>query len=294
MLLSDQHTPNWRTLLRPIEPISIAGLDIAPPETGEPICERVDPRTLFVDPTYQREIGERGLRQIRRVVEAFDWKKFKPPICAYAEHDGRTVLKVIDGQHTAIACASHPNVDMIPVMIVEASATADQADAFVGQNTARLGVTALQLHRAAVTAKDPDALTVEQVCQRAGIVVLNNPPSRGVYKPKETVAIGSIKRLVDKRGAMKARMVLEILANACVAPVKEIHIQAVELLMTGAEYCDAFEPADLTREIETAGKSAENEAKVLAVAHKLPGWKALAITWFRKTKKKRGAQKVTV
>lgn len=290
-MLPSENSPTGGSALRPIEPINIAGLDIAEPDSGEPICERVDPRTLFVDPTYQREIGERGLRQIRRVVEAFDWKRFKPPICAYAEHDGQTVLKVIDGQHTAIACVSHPDVEMIPVMIVEASATADQADAFVGQNTARLGVTALQLHRAAVTAKDPDALTVEQVCQRAGIVLLNNPPSRGVYKPKETVAIGSIKRLTERRGAMKARMVLEVLANAGIAPVKEIHIQAVDLLMTGAEYCDAFEPADLTREIETAGKAAESEAKVFSVAHKLPVWKALAITWFRKTKKKRGAQK---
>ncbi|MCB1469039.1 MAG: hypothetical protein KDK08_18295 [Rhizobiaceae bacterium] len=279
------------TTLRAIEPISIADLDTASPESGEPICERIDPRSLFVDPAYQREIGERGLRQIRRIVEAFDWKKFKPPICAYAEHQGRTVLKVIDGQHTAIACASHPQVDKIPVMIVEAGATEEQADAFVGQNTARLGVTALQIHKAAVAANDPDAITVEQVCQRAGVKVLLYPPARGVYKPRETVAIGTLKWLVDRHGAMKSRMILDVLANADLAPIKDMHIRAAELLMTGEDYRDAFEPVDLTGEIVTAGKTAEHEAKLLTMSHNMPGWRALAITWFKKTKKKRGALK---
>lgn len=91
-------------------------------------------------PAYQRQIGERGLRQIRKIIEAFDWTKYKPPVCTYADHDGATVLKVLDGQHTAIAAASHPNINMIPVMIVNAADTASQAAAFVGQNTNHLGV----------------------------------------------------------------------------------------------------------------------------------------------------------
>lgn len=275
--------------LRAVEPINIDGLDTDRPEGGEPICERVDPKTLFVDPAYQRGIGERGLRQIRKIVEAFDWTRFKPPICSYAEHDGRTVLKVIDGQHTAIACASHPHIDKVPVMIVEAADTAVQAAAFVGQNTARLGVTALHIHRAAVVAGDDDAMTIEAVCDRAGVILLPGPASRGEYKPCETVAITALRAVVDKRGAMKARMILEVLAGAKLAPITADHMKAAELLMTDAEYCDAFEPADLTKEIETAGKAAEHEAKVFSVAHKVPVWRALAIQWFRKTRKKRKA-----
>lgn len=279
------------TELREIQPINLQGLDIDAPLAGEPICERVDPRTLFVDPAYQRDIGERGLRQIRQIVEAFDWRKFKPPICAYAEHDGNTVLKVIDGQHTAIAAVSHPKIGMIPVMIIEAADTSDQAAAFVGQNTSRLGMTPLQLYRAALVAKDEDAQTVAQVCDRAGIVILDNPPSRGVFRECETVAINSIRRLVDKRGAMRARMVLDILGKALLAPVKDTHIQAVDLLMHDPDYRDQYEPDDLTKEIVTSGRAAEHEAKLFAVSHKVPVWKALAIVWFRKTKKKRGALK---
>lgn len=273
--------------LRAIEPINITDLDTEAPDTGEPICERVDPKTLFVDPAYQRSVGERGLRQIRRIIEAFDWTKYKPPICAYADHDGQTVLKVIDGQHTAIAAASHPHIDMIPVMIVEAAETAAQAAAFVGQNTQRLGVTPLQVFFAEVTAGDPDALDVLKSCERAGITIMRSPPSRSDFKPAETISISAIKALVDKRGVMKARMVLEVLAKASLAPITADHIKAAEYLMTEPEFCDQFEPADLTREIETAGKAAEHEAKVFSVAQKVPVWRALAVQWFRKTRKKR-------
>ena len=90
---------------------------------------------------------------IRAIIDAgVDVARLNLSHGSYAEHEGQTVLKVIDGQHTAIACASHPSIELIPVMIVEAADTAVQAAAFVGQNTERLGVTALQIHRAAVVA----------------------------------------------------------------------------------------------------------------------------------------------
>jgi hypothetical protein len=120
-------------------------------------------------------------------------------------------------------------------------------------------------------------------------VVLTSPPSRAEYQPRETVAINALRQLIDKRGAMKARMVLEVLANAGLAPITANHIRAADLLMTDAEYAGSFEPADLTREIETSGKTADHEAKIFSVAHKVPVWKALAITWFKKTRKKRKA-----
>jgi hypothetical protein len=275
------------TDLRPIEPINLNGLDIALPEAGEPICERVDPDTLFIDPSYQRDIRERGLQQIRQIVEAFDWRKFKPPICAYAEHDGKTVLKVIDGQHTAIAAASHPNVDLIPVMIVEAADTASQAAAFVGQNTSRLGMTALQIHRASIVAGDPDALLIEEICAAAGVTILLTTPKS--YKAGETVAVTGIAALIDRLGAERSRQVLEVLAKAKRRPVTAVDIKAVELLLTDPEYCEAIAGDDLATTI--CNGEYEGEAKVFAATHKLPLWKALASVWFRNTRKKRGALK---
>jgi hypothetical protein len=254
--------------LRPIEPVGLTGLDIGDPEHGEPICERVDPRELFVDPSYQRSIGERGARQIRQIIENFDWNRFKPPIAAYAEHDGKTVLMVLDGQHTAIACASHPKIGLIPVMIVEAAETAAQASSFVGQNTGRLAVTPLQLHKSALVAEDPDAVTVANVCGRAGVKILATSPKK--FAPGETVAIAAISSLVDRRGAMKARIILEVLAQGGFAPISA--------------------PQNLKEAVATGWPSDYEEAKTLAVAHRWPLWKAIAINWFRKTPKKRKPQ----
>lgn len=273
--------------LRRIEPVSLTGLDIATPENGEPICERVNPAALYVDPAYQRAIGARGLRQIRKIVEAFDWNKFKPPICAYAEHDGTTVLKVLDGQHTAIAAASHPEIDFIPIMIVEAAATSQQAAAFVGQNTERLGVTPLQLHQSALVAHDVDAMTIDLVCQEAGVTVLRHPGPSGACKPGETVSINAITALINKRGNVKSREILGVLAKARFAPIIKDQIRAAELLLTHEEYCTVLKAEDLVAAISMGWPTDLDAAKQLALAQKWPLWRALAIAWFRKTKKSR-------
>jgi hypothetical protein len=273
--------------LRPITPIDITGLDTAPPETGEPICERVDPARLCVDPAYQRDIGERGLRKIRQMIEAWDWRKFSPPICAYAElEDGSTVLKVLDGQHTAIAAASHPDISMIPVMIVEAATTSDQAQAFVGQNTGRLAVTKLQLHRSAVVAGDEDALTVDQVCERAGVILLLQAGGK-TYKPRETVAIAAIEKLVNDHSAMRARQILEVVAKADPAPLTAGQIKAAELLLTDPEYSEAFDAEDLTVAIRECAATADRDAALYAAEHRKPAWRGLATVWFRKVRKRR-------
>lgn len=274
--------------LRHIYPINVSDLKPTAPSTGEPIFESVDPTTLFVDSQYQRDIGERGVRQIRKMIDGWDWSKFRAPVCAFeTDNEGNEVLKVIDGQHTCIAAASHPNVHRIPVQIVEAPDQQSQASAFIGQNVDRLGVTKLQLHQAALTAGDEHAQDIQNVCDRAGVKILLTTPHR--YEAGDTVAITAISALVKKHSVLKARQILEVLSKAGLAPIKDAHIKATELLITDPEFCDQFEPSDLTREIETAGITAENEAKLFAATHKVPFWKALASVWFRNTRKKRRA-----
>lgn len=185
------------SMLRPIYAISLSGLSPNTPATGQPIFENIDPATLHVDGAYQRDVSERGVRQIRQMIECWEWSKFQPPVCTYAENnDGQTILKVLDGQHTAIAAASHPRIITIPVMIVEAADLEAQAKAFIGQNTDRLQVTKLQLHQAALIAGDEDALDIQQVCERAGVRLLlaNN----GKYEAGDTVAISAVSAVVKK------------------------------------------------------------------------------------------------
>lgn len=273
--------------VRAIVPISISGIEPNIPPTGLPIFELVKPTDLFVDPAYQRDVSERGLRQIRRIIENFDWAKFKPPICAYAECAGQTVLKVLDGQHTAIAAASNPHIDLIPIMIVEADDTVAQARAFIGQNTERLGVTNLQLHQAALAAADEDAQTLELTCATANIKVLRTPNSYTGDGSRQTIAVKSIEALIARRGRKLAREILEVIANAERGPITAPQIKAVELLMTEPDYSQAVAPEDITSVIIDLLYTAEDEAKLFAVSHKIPFWRALAITWFRKCKKRR-------
>lgn len=274
-------------LLNRIAPITAADITPHVPTTGEPICERVDPTTLYVDHRYQRQIGDRGRKQIRKVIQNFCWTKFKPPICAYAEHEGQTILKVLDGQHTAIAAASNPHIDLIPVMIVDAPDTQSQASAFVGQNTHRLGITALQLHHSAVLAGYDEAVDVDRTCQRAGVKVLKSLPKTGKYQPGDTIAIAAIKGLVSRREPLGARVILEVLANAHLAPITALHIKAAEYVMTDPDMSKRVDPEELTKTIGDMYLTAEDQAGILAKDQRVPEWRALASIWYRKTKKKR-------
>ena len=151
--------------------------DLAPAEitTAAPTIEWVDPKTLLVDGEYQRHLSEASISLIRRIVAGWDWARFKPPVVARTEEG----LEVIDGQHTATAAATHPAIELIPVIVVEAAAVADRARAFVGHNRDRLNVTKMQMHFSAVAAGDEDAMTVTQVCDRAGVKILRGPPGGG-------------------------------------------------------------------------------------------------------------------
>lgn len=273
--------------LRPIQPIDITGLHPRAPSSGAPVVEFVDPRELWVDPSYQRNLSERSIRMLRRIIETFDWTKLKPPICAFAEDEaGNRTLRVLDGQHTAIAAASNPHVDRIPVMVVEASDTRSQAAAFIGQNSDRLGITAMQMHAAAVTAGDGEALEMERVCQAAGVTILRNPPSRGVYKFGETVAVSAVSSLIKREGPDHTIAVLRILREARVAPVKSDHIKAVDHLLSEAEF-GSIDIEALAVSI-MAHPAAMKEAGAFAATHSLPVWKALASVWFKRAKKRRG------
>lgn len=268
--------------LRPIEPINSAGLAPTTPSTTGPIFEWVDPACLLVNETYQRDLSERSVKLIRRIIEGWNWTKFKPPVCSLGDHG----LEVIDGQHTAIAAATHPHVAQIPVMIVETETVQDRASAFIGQNTTRLGITKMQLHRAAVAAGDEDALTIEQVCQRSGVRLLMAKPHR--WKVGDSVAVQAVGALIDRRGAMGARKVMELLVRADAAPVTQAGLKAVEMILFDPEYADADQD-HLHEAIKTMGEAAEREAATFAAAHRVALWKALGIVWFKKCRKQRKA-----
>lgn len=279
------------TTLRPVEAVDLDGAELSPAPTGEPIFERADPRTLLVDAAYQRDLSAKSLALIRKIATEWDWRRFKPPVVAFA--DGG--LQIIDGQHTAIGAACRPDIEMIPVMIVEAPELESRALAFIGHNRDRLNVTPIQLHHAAVAASDPMALTIEAVCLASGAHVVRGVHGSYPWKVGDTVAIVVLQNLIERQGEEMTRLILSTLVEAGRAPVSAHDLKAVELLFTDADYVDQLPPlteggaAEVARAIAAGGEATVKEARLFAAAQCVPFWRALAVIWFKKCKKRRRA-----
>jgi len=261
---------------------NMTGVAVGVPPTGLPKFALCDPADLLVDEHYQRELSDRSMRLIRKIIAGFDWRRYKPPVVA--EVNGQ--YHVIDGQHTAIAAVSHGGIKKIPVMIIDAAEISDRASAFVGQNRDRLAVTATQIYFAGVAGGDEDSLTVAQVCERAGVRVLRLPPNgdaRTRYKPGDTQAITTIQRLVAKRFAAGARRVLEVCAQGNLAPITANAIKAVDCVLNDPEYKDEIKPDRLVQAIQDLGSVIlERDAAIFAAGHNVHLWRAMAIVLFRR------------
>lgn len=269
-------------VLRGVRSISLAGMEAAAADTPPPEFEWVDPGTLLIDDGYQRNLSERSAKLIRKICTGWDWRRFKPPVCARTPRG----LEIIDGQHTAIAACSHPMVTTIPIMVVTAAERIDRAQAFIGQNRDRLNITPMQLHYAASAAGDEDAQTMDQVCERAGVKILKSTPGNGAFKPGDTVAVTAIAALINRRGAMRAREILQVLTAARCAPVAAGQIKAVECLLHDTEFKDDIDAEGIVNALVSLGGDAEREAGVFAATHKVQVWRALAIVLFRKGKRR--------
>lgn len=144
--------------------------------------------SLVVDPRYQREIGTRGYRNVRRILERFDWRKFQPIVVTKAD-GGR--YAIIDGQHRATAALMHPEIDLVPCMIVAATVR-EAAECFSAINGSVTAVTAIHLFRARVAAGEKTAIAVQSACAAAGVRILGYQLQRSKHKPGDTLAVGAV------------------------------------------------------------------------------------------------------
>lgn len=276
--------PELPTALRPVSALELPGIEPGVSCDVPPIFEWIDPAELLVDEAYQRHLSESSVTLIRKIVAQWDWRRFKPPVVARTEAGPL----VVDGQHTAIAAATHPEISRIPIMVVAAEERAAQARAFVGHNRDRLNITSMQMHFAALAAGDEDALTLDQVCQRAGVTVLRVKRPGSAFRPRETLAVSAIAALIGRRGPQKARIILQVLAEAEAAPVLAGQIKAVEMLLHDPEYQGQVDPPAITAALQALTiDAAEREAKIFAAAHNVQIWRALGIVVFRKARKRR-------
>lgn len=274
------------TRLRTVEPLQLpVGWTPAVLEDFQPRFEWIAPSSLLIDPQYQRSLTEASVRLIHRIAAGWSWRRFKPPIVAATDAG----LHILDGQHTAIGAATHGGIHTIPVMIVEGADQLERARAFLGHNRDRVGLTALSLFHAAVAAGDESAQTVMQVCGRAGVTVLRHVRPQGVFEIGETIAVAALAALCRRRTAMQARIVMELLAQARLAPITSDAIKATEELLHGSTYAGEIAPDDLKATLIGRWPDMQRKAADLALAKSLPKWRALAISLYQNTRKRRAA-----
>jgi hypothetical protein len=104
------------------------------------------------------------------------------------------------------------------------------------------------------------------------------------------MAISAIGALVQTQGNEGAVRVLKIARDSAIAPLTQVEIKAIELLVFGDEYSDITDTALITT-INAMGRKAYSEANVFRAAHpSTPLWKALAITWFKNRRARGGVQ----
>lgn len=261
---------------------SLRGLEPAKIDVGDAFSiEWVDPRSLFVEESYQRDVGSKGVKLIRNIYARFSWARYKLPVCVrMAEWDDALVC--IDGQHTAIAAASHPQLPKIPVMIVDAATAADRAGAFVGHNRDRVALTPVVIFHAELAAGDVLGQQVAEACRRSGAKVLDKMINLREKTPVgHTIAVGSLKNLARRRGVDALTRILRVLVAAERGPIKAAEIMAVDAILAGAGRVPAI---DGRLQVVIASKSAEAWAAIGATSSAETGdplGSAIATAWCR-------------
>lgn len=260
------------TALRPIKPLTLPDIKPAVLTGDKPSLQWVAPTALLVDGTYQRDLSERSLRLIKRMIGEFSWSRMKPPIVVKA---GPASLHIIDGQHTAIAAATI-GLPEIPVFIVHADNLDERARAFVGHNTDRVTVSSIDIYRALLASGDPDAQDVDNVCRRAGVRIRIISPSSAIAEG-DTAAVGVVRALVKRRGVMRARKALQCLVKARRKPIGASEILAVDRILNDQR--PDIDLDALIAAIVIEGSAGIAKAYMSARLNRQPTWRSIMELW---------------
>lgn len=186
--------------LRPIDPAPFA-VNVGPlPNVAKmkrPTMKWMAVSELVVDCSYQREIGQRGGNNVKKIAQAFDWCQFGPVVVALARGE-RGKYAIIDGQHRVTAAALC-GIKELPCLVVEADHER-QAAAFAAINTQVTAPTPMQLHAARLVAGDVQAVLLDRVCRESGVTIMRYPVAAQNMKPGETLAAGQLRNYLGRYG----------------------------------------------------------------------------------------------
>lgn len=218
---------------REVRAIQLAGsVKPAAVTSTTPEARTVAPTELRIEAAYQRDLSARSVSLIRKIVMGWDWTKFKPPVCAETDEG----LFVIDGQHTAIAAASHPAIVKIPVLIVQAKAIETRAKAFVSHNRDRLAMSPLQIFHADAAAGETATRMLLAIAARTGATIPRAAPPKGKGKPGQLIAVADLKQTLAVAGEAVVERIMRIAVMAERAPLTRLETRGLRTLLTAPFY----------------------------------------------------------
>ena len=150
---------------------------------------RIGKERLKVDKRYQRALI--GKPQVLDIARKWDWA-LCGVLLVVLRPDG--TYWVVDGQHRWIASSYRKDVNELPCMVFSWDDLGSEARAFIGANTMKTAVGALDRHKASLVAKKSLAISVEWVIKKHGYSFVAS--SRGSTEGRTIQAVATIYSLV--------------------------------------------------------------------------------------------------
>lgn len=191
---------------------------------------------LVVAESYQRSVSAKSEALIRRLVETWDWNCFKPLSVAAT---GGGLYEIVDGQHTAIAAATHGAIETLPCLVLDATTVAARARAFVGINRDRVALTAFALYRSRLAAEDPEAVAVQEGLEAAGAELFESFSAHKEYEAGAVNCVGTLLGVVRRAGKNRLAKIMKICIDAGVAPVQSALIKGLDEILAAPEHPSA-------------------------------------------------------
>jgi hypothetical protein len=204
-----------------------------------------NPSEIGIDPDFQRTISNRGKTLIHDMVREWHWPSFIPPAIYRDERYGQEVA--YDGQHTLIGAATRNDIITLPCDLHESLEDAvAAAAAFLERNTHRIGVSPFQRFKAALKADHPWATELRAMSKQIGFHIPLYPSVQ--VAPDTVLAITTMRNLMERRSARDLEKIMKVLVGNGIAPIREMHIQAVETMLFEPEFKGAV-TADRLRQV---------------------------------------------
>ena len=137
-------------------------------DIGHPgILEFVPKTQLEIDPSYQRA---ENMSKATAIAANFNWRMFGT-IVASLRDDKK--LYITDGQHRAMGAMLRDDITLVPCFIFEDMTNVDEATSFLGCNTLRKPISAIDKFNALLITNNPEAVLIQKLATQAGRTITN-------------------------------------------------------------------------------------------------------------------------